>query len=102
MFKNMFKILAITSGQIQKIAQPVIEICDAVVPVLLAVVGSLGCIWCIFLGVKYAKSDDPQEHEKAKQGLKNAIIGFVLIFVLLAACKIGIDVFQTWYESYGA
>lgn len=95
----MFKTLAITSGQLQKVAQPIVEVCNAVVPVLLIVVGALGSIWCIFLGVKYARADDPQEHEKAKKGLKNAIIGFVLIFVLLVACKIGFDVLQQWYES---
>lgn len=98
----LLELLAITSGQIQKVAQPIIDISEAVIPVLLVVVGAIGGIWCIFLGVKYAKASDPQEHEKAKSGLKNAIIGFVLIFALLAACKIGVDIFTQWYQSYGA
>lgn len=96
----MFKTLAITSGQLQKVAQPIIDVCNAVIPVLLGVVAALGTIWCIFLGVKYARAEDPQEHEKAKKGLKNSIIGFVLIFVLLLACKIGFDVLEQWYLSY--
>ena len=32
---------------------------------------------------KFAKAEEPQEREKAKAALKNGIIGFVLIFVLL-------------------
>lgn len=42
----------------------------------------------MILGVKFAKAEEQQDREKAKQGLKNAIIGFLLIFVLLLALKI--------------
>ena len=82
------------------IIQPVLEICHTLVPILLAVVGAVGSLWCILLGVKYAKADDPQEHEKAKKGLINAIVGFVLIFVLLIMLNIGTSVFTQWWESY--
>ena len=97
-----FPLLASTidKDQIQPIAQPIIDICSAVLPVALAVVGALGAIWCIVLGVKLAKADDPQEHEKAKKGLKNAIIGFVLIFVLLIALRVALAVFVKWYNNY--
>ncbi len=44
-----------------KVVQPLLEVCGVVVPVLLAVVGALGAIWCIVLGVKYAQATDPQE-----------------------------------------
>ena len=69
--------------ELQSIIQPVLDLCNSLVPVMLLVVGAVGALWCILLGVKYAKADDPQEHEKAKKGLINAIVGFVLIFVLL-------------------
>ena len=91
-----------TIGQddISQIAQPIIDICSAVLPVLLAVVGAVGAIWCIVLGVKLAKADDPQEHEKAKKGLRNAIIGFVVIFVLLIALRVALAIFVKWYNNY--
>ena len=87
-------------NDMNSIIQPVLEICHTLVPILLAVVGAVGSLWCILLGVKYAKADDPQEHEKAKKGLINAIVGFVLIFVLLIMLNIGTSVFTQWWESY--
>ena len=91
---------SISQSQLQKIVQPVSDICNNLVPVALIVVGAIGSLWCILLGVKYAKTDDPQEHEKAKKGLKNAIIGFVLIFVLLIGLQIGLEVFTDWWRNY--
>ena len=82
------------------IIQPVLDICNALVPIMLAVVGAVGALWCILLGVKYAKADDPQEHEKAKKGLVNAIVGFVLIFVLLIMLNIGTGVLTEWWAGH--
>ena len=82
------------------IIQPVMDLCNSLVPILLAVVGAIGAPWCILLGVKYAKADDPQEHEKAKKGLVNAIVGFVLIFVLLIMLNIGTGVLTEWWATY--
>ena len=86
--------------ELQSIIQPVLDLCNSLVPVLLLVVGAVGALWCILLGVKYAKADDPQEHEKAKKGLINAIVGFVLIFVLLIMLNIGTNIFTNWWQSY--
>lgn len=97
----MFNLLAsISQSDMTKIVQPVLDVCNVLVPVLLAVVGSVGAIWCIVLGVKYAKADDPQEHEKAKKGLKNAIIGFVIIFILLVMLQVGLSIFTNWWSNY--
>ena len=85
---------------LNSIIQPVLDLCKTLVPIMLAVVGAVGALWCILLGVKYAKTDDPQEHEKAKKGLKNAIIGFVLIFILLIGLQIGVEVFTDWWRNY--
>ena len=90
----------ISSNELGRVVQPVIDVCNVLVPVALSVVGAIGALWCILLGVKYAKTDDPQEHEKAKKGLKNAIIGFVLIFVLLISLQIGLEVFTDWWRNY--
>ena len=57
---------------------------------------AVGTIYCVLLGVKYARAEEPQEREKAKQHLKNAIIGFVLIFVLIVALRRATPILQTW------
>ena len=93
-------ILAMSEKDLTKIVKPLLEVLNVLVPVLLGVVGSLGAIWVIFLGVKYARAEEPQEHEKARNSLKNAIIGFVLIFVLLVALQIGVGIFTNWYQTY--
>lgn len=90
----------VSEKDLNEIVKPLLDVLKVVVPVLLGVIGAVGAIWCIVLGVKYARADDPQEHEKAKGGLKNAIIGFVLIFVLLIALQIAVVVFTNWYRNY--
>ena len=92
--------LAMSEADLNKIVKPLLEVLNVLVPVLLSVVGAVGAIWVIFLGVKYAKAEEPQEHEKARNNLKNAIIGFVLIFVLLVALQIALNVFTSWYKTY--
>ena len=87
-------------NDLNSIIQPVLDICNTLVPIMLAVVGAVGALWCILLGVKYARADDPQEHEKAKKGLVNAIIGFVLIFVLLIMLNIGTNILTEWWRDY--
>ena len=87
-------------NDLNSIIQPVLDICNTLVPIMLAVVGAVGALWCILLGVKYARADDPQEHEKAKKGLVNAIIGFVIIFVLLIMLNIGTTVLTECWRGY--
>ena len=93
-------ILALSEKDLNSVVKPLLEVLGVVVPVLLTVVGSVGAIWVIFLGVKYAKAEEPQEHEKARNNLKNAIIGFVLIFVLLVALQLALGIFTNWYRTY--
>ncbi len=70
------------------VANPVIELINNLLPAVLGIVGAAGTVFCVVLGVKFAKAEEPQDREKAKQHLKNAIIGFVLIFVLILALNI--------------
>ncbi len=99
----IYNLLAgMSQTDLEKIVKPILDICNVLVPVLLTVVGAIGAIYCILLGIKYARADEPQEHDKAKKALKNAIIGFVLIFVLLAMLQVGLAVFEPWWSTYGA
>ena len=93
-------ILAVSEKDLNQVVKPLLDVLNVLVPVLLGVVGALGAVWVIFLGVKYAKAEEPQEHEKARNNLKNAIIGFVLIFVLLIALQIALGLFTNWYKTY--
>ena len=91
--KNLIYALAIDEVQANEMLSPVMEIIQVFLPVILTLVATVGFIWCIVLGVKFAKSADPQEHEQAKKALINAIIGFVLIFVLMLVLNIAFPYF---------
>ena len=97
---KLITLLGMTTADMTKIVNPIIEVCQVLVPVLLSVVGALGMIYCILLGVKFAKSSEPQEHENAKKSLTYAIVGFVLIFVLLIMLQVGITIFTEWWAGY--
>ena len=81
------------------VTAPIVGLLNTVFTVAIPLVGAIGAIFCIILGVKFAKAEEPQEREKAKTGLKNAIIGFVLIFALVVALRIGIPVMTTWVAA---
>ena len=82
-----------------QVASPIIGLINALLGPLLGIVGAAGAIFCVVLGVKFAKAEEQQDREKAKQALKNAIIGFVLIFVLLLALKILMPNLITWVNQ---
>ncbi len=79
---------------------PIVSLINSILTPLIAVVGALGAIWCVLLGVKLAKAEEPQEREKAKQALKNAIIGYVLIFVLVVLLRLTIDPLTQWMQKF--
>lgn len=91
--------LAMTETTLTEVVKPIIEICEATLPILISIVGAIGALYCVILGVKFARADDPQEHEKAKNSLKYAVIGFILIFVLLIMLRIGSSVFLKYYQE---
>ena len=68
---------------------------------MLLIVGAAGALYCVVLGVKFAKAEEPQDREKAKGVLKIAIIGFVLIFVLILALKLLMPIMVNWVNSNG-
>jgi len=73
---------------LDKVVNPIVDLLNSLLKPLLAIVVAIGSLYCVILGVKYAKAEEPQDREKAKQHLKNAIIGFVIIFVLIFALNV--------------
>ena len=78
------------------VTSPVVDLINSLLGPAIAIVGALGTVYCVFLGVKFAKAEEPQEREKAKSHLKNAIIGFVLIFILMVVLRGAIGPLTTW------
>lgn len=83
------------------VVNPIISLLNQLLGPLLGLVAAVGTLYCVLLGVKFAKDEEPQEREKAKGHLKNAIIGFVLIFVLIVALRIGTNVMIDWVKTQG-
>jgi len=81
---------------------PIVELVNAAVTPLIMIVTAIAAIYAILLGAKLAKAEEPQEREKAKQALKNAIIGFVLIFVLLVILRTTAQPLSDWAQQYTA
>lgn len=52
------------------------------IPVMI-IVGVAGIFYSIYLGVQLAKADSADKRQEAKARMINAIIGFVVIFVLV-------------------
>ena len=80
-------------------AGPVVSLINSATGPILAIVVALGAIYSIFLGVKLAKAEEPQDKMKAKGQLKNAIIGFILIFVLIVVLRVATGPMLNWVNG---
>lgn len=89
----------LTAIDFSPIVSPIIDVLNAILWPMIAVVGAAGTIYCVVLGVRIAKADDPSVREKAKRDLLGAIIGFVLIFVLIIALKLAMPILQDWVKT---
>ncbi len=90
---------AATGADFSGISDSIVALINSLLTPALAIVGALGTLYCILLGVKFAKADEPQEREKAKAHLRGAIIGLVLIFVLMVALKLGMTAMTNWAKA---
>lgn len=84
---------------VSKSQTAIVDLIYSLLNPMLAIVVALGMLYSIVLGVKYAKAEEPQEREKAKAHLKNAIIGFVLIFVLMLVLKVTEQPLKDWVNT---
>lgn len=95
----MFTNLLTAAVDFAPIIAPVLEVLNALLWPCIAIVGAVGMIYCIFLGVKLAKSDEQNSREKAKKDLIGAIIGFLIIFVLIVGLKVAMPILEEWVKS---
>ncbi|MCR5815869.1 MAG: pilin [Ruminococcus sp.] len=86
-------------ADLDKVTEPIIGLVNQVLDVLIPLVAAVGGVFCVSLGLKYARAEEPQEREKAKQHLKSAIIGFTLIFVLVVVLRLATDPLTNWMNS---
>ncbi|MBR1563329.1 MAG: hypothetical protein IJ645_09005 [Ruminococcus sp.] len=84
---------------LKKVTTPIIGLINTVLTVLIPLVAAIGAVYCVSIGVKYSRAEEPQEREKAKQHLKSAIIGFVLIFILIVALRIATPEMVKWMNK---
>ena len=85
----------------ENVVAPIVELLNSILTPMLLIVFAAGSLYCVVLGVKYAKAEEPQDREKAKGALKNAIIGFVLIFVLILALNLLKKPMVEWVNKNG-
>lgn len=95
----MDKFYALATTDFSTVTNPIVDLINSILTPVLVIVGAVGMLYCIILGVKFAKAEEPQEHEKAKNHLKNAIIGYVLIFILMVVLKVGTGILIDWVNS---
>ena len=81
------------------VIKPVLDVLNAILWPAIAIVGSVGAIYCIFLGIKIAKSDEQNSREKAKKDLIGAVIGFLIVFILIVALKLLMPIMQDWVRT---
>ena len=86
-------------ADLSQVVDPVVALIKSLLNPAMAVVTAVGLIYCIILGVKYAQSEEPQQREKAKNHLKNAIIGFLMIFILMIALVLLTPALKSWVND---
>ena len=82
------------------IVKPIVSLLNSLLRPLMAIVGAVGALYCVVLGVKYARAEEPQDREKAKSHLKNALIGFILIFGMIVVLNLLMNPMLDWVASY--
>lgn len=96
---SMLGINTYAAANFTPVYEPIVALLNSLLTPLMAIVVAVGALYCVLLGVKYAQAEEPQQREKAKTHLKNAVIGFVLIFVLIFALNKLTPIMEGWVNS---
>lgn len=62
---------------------PIYDFLDSFGPVLIAMLVGIGALYCIILGVQYAKAEKGDERDVAKKKAINACVSFLVIIILV-------------------
>jgi hypothetical protein len=89
----------ITSDQWRGVVAPIANLINNLLTPAMLIVVAIGGIYAIIVGVKFAKAEEQQDREKAKAQLKNAVIGFGLIFILIAGMRLAMNPLLNWVQS---
>jgi len=71
------------TAQFNSMASRIFDIAKGILIPVMIIVGVAGIFYSIYLGVNMARADSSDKREEAKKRLVNAIIGFVVIFILI-------------------
>ncbi len=90
---------SVTDADIRKVKNPMVVLISSMLRPALALVGTIGTLYCITLGIRMVRSKGDDEKRRAKYYLKNAVIGFALIFGLILGLNIGIPLLISWVNE---
>ena len=76
---------------IQDIVNAMGEIINNIMWPAIAIILTLGIVYCIILGVNYAKAETSDKKEEAKKRIVNAVVGVVIMLALIAILKVVVD-----------
>ena len=52
-----------TGPDFDSVTSPIVDLIDSLLTPAIAIVGALGTVYCVILGAKFAKAEEPQERE---------------------------------------
>ena len=83
MTKLLSKLWHFILGEGDEVVSPLYDAITLIGPYAISVCALLSLFWGIFLGVKYAKAEDPGEKENLHKVLVNFCIGAVTVLILI-------------------
>lgn len=68
---------------VQDIINPVFNVLDWLLPVIMIVLGLAGIVYAIVLGINYAKAENADQKDAAKKRLINVVVGVLVMLIAL-------------------
>lgn len=94
-----FLLAASDGADFSSFADSISGLIESMFKPLIGIFGALTCVWGIYLGLKFWKSDDEKKREEAKKALLSFAIGVVVIFVVAVAAPLLIMALSDWMQT---